>query len=125
MRKHKKKKNKLWYSPVVLLFLFGLLILFSYKTLDLFKRYQNAKVIRGVVENEVNDLNKRIEGLNQEIHDLGTEEGKEGIIRIKYQVAKEGEKVLNIIEEEPEDLEKEEPEKNKSFLDKMKSFFIN
>ncbi len=125
MRKHKKKKNKPWYSPVVLLFLFGLLILFSYKTLDLFKRYQNAKFIRSVVENEVNDLNKRIEGLNQEIHDLGTEEGKEGIIRIKYQVAKEGEKVLNIIEEEPEDLEKEEPEKNKSFLDKMKSFFIN
>ena len=63
--------------------------------------------------------------MNQDISELSTEEGKEGIIRVKYQVAKEGEKVLSIVEEdqsEKEDLGEDQRPK-KSFFDFLKDLF--
>lgn len=125
MRKFKKKKNKFLYSPIVLLVLFGLLVLLGFKIWDLVEKHQQTTLFRKIAEEEFDNLSKRAEDLNQNISDLNTEEGKEGIIRVKYQVAKEGEKVLSIIGEE-EEAQTEEIEKgNKSFVDKIKSFFIN
>ena len=100
MVKFKKKKNTFWHSPLVLFVLLAILVFFSFKIWDLYQRYQQTRQMKKMAEEEYNLLTKRIDDLNEDISELNTEEGKEGIIRVKYQVAKEGEKVLNIVEED-------------------------
>ena len=78
--------------------------------------------MRKIAEDELNELSVRIDDLNREISELNTEEGKEGVIRVKYQVAKEGEKVLSIVEdgqeENGENIVLDEKDQNR------KSFFV-
>ena len=125
MIKFKKKKNRFWYSPIVLFILLAILVFFSISIWGLFERYQQSAQLKKVAKEEYEQLTKRIEDLNQDISELSTEEGKEGIIRVKYQVAKEGEKVLSIVEEdqsEKEDLAEDQRPK-KSFFDFLKDLF--
>ncbi len=125
MIKFKKKKNRFWYSPIVLFVLLAILVFFSISIWDLFERYQQSAQLKKVAKEEYEQLTKRIEDLNQDISELSTEEGKEGIIRVKYQVAKEGEKVLSIVEEDQskeEDLAEDQRPK-KSFFDFLKDLF--
>lgn len=125
MIKFKKKKNRFWYSPIVLFILLAIMVFFSISIWGLFERYQQSAQLKKIAKEEYGQLTKRIEDLNQDISELSTEEGKEGIIRVKYQVAKEGEKVLSIVEEDQskeEDLEEEQSPK-KSFFDFLKDLF--
>ena len=125
MIKFKKKKNRFWYSPIALFVLLAILVFFSISIWDLFERYQQSAQLKKVAKEEYEQLTKRIEDLNQDISELSTEEGKEGIIRVKYQVAKEGEKVLSIVEEDQskeEDLAEDQRPK-KSFFDFLKDLF--
>lgn len=125
MIKFKKKKNRFWYSPIVLFILLAIMVFFSISIWGLFERYQQSAQLKKIAKEEYGQLTKRIEDLNQDISKLSTEEGKEGIIRVKYQVAKEGEKVLSIVEEDQskeEDLEEEQSPK-KSFFDFLKDLF--
>jgi len=50
--------------------------------------------------NKIDELKKRESSLSLDISKLKTEEGQEEIIREKYQVAKEGEKMVIIVEED-------------------------
>lgn len=125
MIKFKKKKNRFWYSPIVLFILLAILVFFGISIWGLFERYQQSAQLKKVAKEEYEQLTKRIEDLNQDISELSTEEGKEGIIRVKYQVAKEGEKVLSIVEEDQskeEDLAEDQRPK-KSFFDFLKDLF--
>ncbi len=126
MIKFKKKKNRFWYSPIVLFILLAVLVFFSFSIWGLFERYQQTTQLKKIAKEEYEQLSERIEDLNQDISELSTEEGKEGIIRVKYQVAKEGEKVLSIVEENQSAQEEEEGESEKlrkSFFDFLKDFF--
>ncbi len=127
MVKFKKNKYKFWYSPLVLLVFLVALVFFGYKICGLVKTHKQTLQMRRIAEEELNQLSQRIDDLNMEISELNTEEGKEGVIRVKYQVAKEGEKVLSIVEEdqiEKEEAEVEEKKQDrKSFFDWLKNIF--
>jgi len=101
--KKNKSKYKFWYSPLVLIIFLAILIFFGYKIFRLIGTHRETIQMKRIAEDELSQLSQRIDNLNREISELNTEEGKEGVIRVKYQVAKEGEKVLSIVEEEQQE----------------------
>jgi cell division protein FtsB len=120
--KKNKSKYKFWYSPFFLFIFLIILAFFGYKIFCLIGTHRETIQMRKIAEDELNELSVRIDDLNREISELNTEEGKEGVIRVKYQVAKEGEKVLSIVEdgqeENGENIVLDEKDQNR------KSFFV-
>jgi cell division protein FtsB len=98
-----KRKNDnyvFWHSPGALILLFFVLIFFGYKIIDLIQKERETSHKKELILDQINDLKKRENSLSRDISRLETEEGKEEIIREKYQVAKEGEKMVIIVNEE-------------------------
>jgi len=100
MKEWKRTNYKFWHSPFALVLLFCLLIFFGYKIIDLIKKNVETAHKKELILNQMNNLKERESSLSEEISKLNTEEGKEEIIREKYQVAKEGEKMVVIVDEE-------------------------
>ena len=102
MMKFKKSNYKFWHSPIVLLLLFCLLSFFSYKIIDLRKTEIETMNKKELVLVELDNLKKRQDILTTNIARLETAQGKEEIIRDKYQVAKPQEKMVIIVDKAPE-----------------------
>jgi len=98
MVKFKDNNYKFWYAPITLVILFCVLVLFIYNTVGLIKKERQTANRKELVQDQIENLNKRKSSLEGDISKLETEEGKEEIIREKYQVAKEGEKMVIIVD---------------------------
>ena len=66
------------------------------------------------------ELKEREESIVKEIGSLATPDGIEGEIRSKYRVAREGEKMVMIIDRKADSLGSDE---NRGFVNKIKDFF--
>ena len=97
--KSKKTSYKFWHSPIALIFIFFVLLFFGYKIIDLIRKEVETTSKKNLVLDQIDSLKKRESSLSLDISKLNTDEGKEEIIREKYQVAKEGEKMVIIVEE--------------------------
>ena len=100
MIKFKKSNYKFWHSPFALILLFCFLIFFGYKIIDLVKKDIETSHEKRLTLDKINNLEGQESSLNKDISKLQTDEGKEEIIRDKYPVAKEGEKMVTIVDEE-------------------------
>lgn len=89
-----------WHSPLALFLLFLVMGFFVYKIIGLVQKERETSKKKELVLDQINILKQRENSLSQDISRLETEEGKEEIIREKYQVAKEGEKMVIIVNEE-------------------------
>lgn len=98
MTKWKKSNYKFWHSPFALVVIFCVLLFFGYKIIDLIKKDIETARKKEIVLNKINSLQERESFLNKDISKLDTEEGKEEIIRGKYQVVKNGEKMVTIVD---------------------------
>ena len=92
-----KNNYKFWHSPLALGFFFCVLLIFAYKIVDIYKKDVETARNKELVLNQINSLKEREDTLNKDIAKLNTEEGKEEIIREKLQFAKEGEKMVTIV----------------------------
>ncbi len=101
-----KKTNNFWHSPLVLLALFCVLILFIYNMVGLFEKERETSKKKELILDKIETLRNREKSLNSDIEKLKTEEGVEETIRDKFQVVKDGEKMVVIVDEE---IKKEEP----------------
>jgi len=100
MNKFKKENYRFWHSPVALFLILFLLFLFGYKMIDLFEKERETSKKKELILDEINTLKERQIMLSKDMLKLNTEEGKEEILREKYQVVKEGEKLVTIVDEE-------------------------
>lgn len=123
MTKFKKNNYKFWHSPIALIVLFCILILFGYKIIDLIQKERETAYKKDLVLNKVDNLNLRVSTLSKDILRLETEEGKEELIREKYQVAKEGEKMVIIVDEESKNSLITEEKTNHGFWNWIKGIF--
>jgi cell division protein FtsB len=98
MANFKKTNYKFWHSPIALVFLFVALVFFGYKIIDLIKKDMETTHNKDLVLDQITSLRERETSLNTDISKLGTAEGKEEIIRDKYQVAKQGEEMVTIVD---------------------------
>jgi len=123
MKKEKRENYRFWHSPIALIVLFLIVILFGYNLISLIKKEKETEDKKNLVIDQINDLQKRENLFTEEISNLDTEEGKERIIREKYQVAKDGEKVLVIVDEEEKNTQPEEVKKSNGVFDWFKGIF--
>jgi cell division protein FtsB len=100
MKEWKRNKNKFWHSPLILILLLIFVVFFSYNIIDLVKKKNETSAKKELILDEIESLNSRASRISNDIAKLETEEGKEEIIREKYQVAKEGEKMVVIVDSE-------------------------
>jgi cell division protein FtsB len=122
--KSKKNDYKFWHSPIALAFLFFIVLFFGYKIIDLIKIERETTEKKNLVLDQIEDLKKREVSLSSDISKLQTEEGKENIIREKYQVVKEGEKMVIIVDENNKnDSQLEQNKTDHGFFEWFKSVF--
>ncbi len=125
MRKEKKNSYKFWHSPVALVVLFFILIFFGYKMIDLIKKERETSEIKELTLDEINSLKEKKIALSNDISKLETEEGREEIIREKYPVVKQGEKMVTIVEEETKNDSDELERVDHGFWNWVKRIFDN
>lgn len=93
----KPQIRKLYSKPVIII-LFVLIILFAKGTWSIYQKESESRKNANLVKAELSELIQRKEALERQSAKLSTLEGREEVIREKYQVSKEGEKVLVIVE---------------------------
>jgi cell division protein FtsB len=124
MIEFKNTNYKFWHSPVALILLFLILIFFGYKIIDLIQKERETSHKKELILDQIDTLKSRESSLNNDIAKLETEEGREEIIREKYQVAKEGEKMVIIVDEDNRgDLINEGVKGSHGFWNWVKSIF--
>jgi cell division protein FtsB len=120
-----KKKNayNFWHSPLVLGILFIVLIVFIFnliKIIDIYKETGNKK---SLILYKIDELEEREASLKNNISNLETEEGVENIIREKYPLVKEGEKMVTIVSEKNENIDLSKEKKDHGFVGWFNSLF--
>jgi len=121
--KKNNQKYKFWHSPIVLLVLFIFLIFFIYNIIGLLEKERETSHKKELALEQLSELRSREDALNKDILKFKTEEGQEEIIREKYQVAKEGEKMVVIVDESSLDERLVEKEESHGFWNWLKNFF--
>ncbi len=113
------QKRKMWkkiYSIPVLILLLVILFFVLKGTWIIFMKSSYSHKQKIAVEAELIALQERKNSIEKKIQRLNTETGVEEEIRSKYDVAKEGEKLIVIVDEEEKEVDTEE---NKGFVNKF------
>ncbi len=115
----KKKKGGILDIKIVAFILLLVVILISNAALKMYKRSKDTKEYLKAVEIQYLALEARYNASTEDLEYLKSETGMEREIRSKFDLAKEGEKAILIIEEE--EIEIEEPVK-RSFWGRLKNW---
>ena len=119
-----RNKYHFWHSPLVLVVMFCLIILFIYNIISLIEKERETAKKKTISQEQVDNLKYRELSISKEINKLKTEDGIEESIREKYQVVKPGEKIVVIVnEEEDSEADSVETKKGFIFIDWLKSLF--
>ncbi|MDE2031067.1 MAG: septum formation initiator family protein [Patescibacteria group bacterium] len=119
----KKDKSKFWHSPIMLLLIFCVLVLFIYNVQGLFEKEIETNKNKVAELNKINDLRKREDSLQSDINKLNTTQGVEESIRDKFQVVKPGENMVVIVNDGENNNVSTPTNTSHSFWDYVKKFF--
>jgi len=112
-----REKKSMWRAILetwpVLLLLLGLVFFFAFGIADFWSKLKDTKENKVTAETELAELKDRKGKLEADIELMATPEGKERIFREDFGLAKEGEGVIVVLDEENE--EGSEQEKNGFF----------
>lgn len=122
MSNFNKNHYRFWHSPFALIIIFGFLVIFGYNMIGLIGKERETSNKKELVLNQIEVMKQREQELLKNTAKLETEEGKEEIIREKYQVSKEGEKIIIIVDEEDTETEVTENEDH-GFVNWIKKIF--
>lgn len=121
-----RKKNRVLkkvYSIPVLILLLVILFFVLRGTWGVYQRASLSKDKLMLAQVEVTELKKRQENISSKISRLNTNTGIEEEIREKFNVVKEGEEMVVIIDKE-KDVEEDLTPKKKSFFEKIFPFLM-
>ena len=118
---HKRKVRRILSSPLVLLPLAVLLVFLVRGTWNIYVKNRDGIAELRLAQERLARIEERQSTLSAGIEKLNTESGIEGEIRDRFQIAKEGEEVIVIVDAESE--QKQLPMSQESFLQKIWNFF--
>lgn len=118
----KKKKFNYWHSPIVLIVLSLFTIFFFYKLILIYGKERETNDKKNQAKQELEELKNREKIISENIAKFNTDEGIEDILREKFNVAKEGEKMVIIVQEEKKEVV-EMNKKSNSFFDWITKLF--
>jgi len=110
---NRKNTYNFWHSPLVLSVLFCILVFFAYNMVGLIEKERETAKKKELKLVEIESLRAREESINKDIEKLKTEDGVEETIREKYQVVKEGEKMVVIVDQDKKEINQETEVLNK------------
>lgn len=119
----KKDTYHFWHSPLFLGIIFCVLVLFSYNLIGLIEKERETSKQKELALNKLDNYKAREAALSDDISKLKTPEGTESAIREKYQVAKAGEKMVQIVDDNSRDAVPEENAKEHGFWAFIKKLF--
>jgi cell division protein FtsB len=122
MRGVKRSSKSVWKRLLVFVFLFSLLIILGNSTRKVYNKNIEAEKALVRMEQEIKELKDRQTELKDSQERLKTQEGIEYEIRKKFSVAREGEHVAIIVDNQSTSTESVE---TNSSWQKIKSFFSN
>lgn len=96
----RRKLKKYLYSPLTIVPLALIAFLLGSSVLSVYTKEQETRLKRDKQARELEALETRASALEAEIERLETERGREAEIRSKFEVAREGEQVIVIVEAE-------------------------
>lgn len=99
-RKKKQKKKRFIFSNTSIVLLTLVTIFLGYQVVGLQEKRNVSEEKRAEAEGELNRLVEEESSLRTRIEELQTLEGKEEAIRERFNVVKEGEGVIYIVEED-------------------------
>jgi cell division protein FtsB len=105
---HEKRKIRSWmYSKITIGVLFGLALILGFSVIERFKVEREMAEKRHEQEESLAELKQRAVAIEAKVEHLENNRGVEEELRNRFDVAKEGERVVVIVgsEEAPEDLE--------------------
>ena len=114
----KRKFQYMLYSKPVLALLGLVVLFFLYSVYGAYGKVQETNTIKEQRAAVLSELEVREEVLQQEIDRLSTPKGLEEEIRSKFEVAKEGEEVIVIVEA-PEEENTGEQEEESGFFERL------
>ena len=120
---NRKNTHNFWHSPVILLVLFCILILFIYNIIGLNEKERETAQKKDFELANIETLRNREKSLSLDIENLKTEEGIEETIREKFPVVKENEKMVTIIDKDKNEAPIVEVNKNHGFWGWIKGMF--
>jgi cell division protein FtsB len=123
MAKWKRNNYKFWHSPIALVIIFCIFILFGYNIIGLIQKEKETSHKKELILDQINNLQEKKASLTSDIAKLETEEGKEEIIREKYEVTKLGEKMVTIVDEDKSISQSQEESSNHGFWNWIKKLF--
>lgn len=118
----KRKVKQLMYSKVSLVILAIVVILLLNSVWNIFRKEAETRINRAKLENSLEELKERESVLREEIERLSTERGIEEEVRSKFEVAREDEEVMVIVDPTPEK-DADTQKTKESFLTKFFTFF--
>ncbi len=118
----KRKARTILYSKPLLLFLALIVIGMTYSVYGALEKERDTRTTRDQRATVLDELHIREHVLQQEIDRLNTEKGIESEIRSKFEVAKDGEEVIIIVEAPEEAEEDVVPEEEKGFWARLFDF---
>lgn len=127
-RNRKKRKARHFiYSNASIALLLVITVFLGYQVFGLHKKWSVSEVKRAEAVAELNSQIEEEESLRVRIEEIQTPEGRERAIRERFNVVKEGEGVIYVVEEDRSFgadivLDREESEKS-SFFEAIRSFF--
>lgn len=124
MRNFQKKRGFQYYlrSKPVLVFLALILIIFAWNVYGLVGKFEDTYKNKKEEEQKISDLEARKAKLTSDISKLGTDEGKEEIIRNNYGLVKEGEQEIVIVDDKSQ-VATPPLSESKGFLSWLKNLF--
>ncbi|MBX2866683.1 septum formation initiator family protein [Candidatus Kaiserbacteria bacterium] len=122
---HEKRKIRSWlYSKTTIVILFILAILLSFSVYERFVVERKVAEKRAEREGDLLRLEERAAALEENIEHLESDRGLEEELRSRFDVAKEGERVIIIVDSDEENVTKTLPssrkEHKRSFIDRLK-----
>ncbi len=90
-------------SRPVLMLLGIVILVFAWSVIRFWSKMEDTERNRRIAEERVMALRDKKDKLTQDISDLNTDEGKEKFFRENYGLAKEGEEVIVVVEDQKEE----------------------
>lgn len=114
----KRKLRNIMYSKPILGVLVIVMLFFGYVSFGAFEKERSTNEVKNQRASVLSELEERKEELRTEMERLETDRGIESEIRSKFEVAREGEEVIVIVDAPEEEVIIKEPEEP-SFFERL------
>lgn len=119
----RKKLRKILYSRITILVLFVVFIAVAGGAWGISQKAGIARTERDIAEKSLAELQNRTRELEMSLERLNSSKGSEEEIRLKYTVARPGEEVVVVVDEQAKKSENNEVIEEQGFLTKLLSVF--